>query len=71
MITWVSTDITSPESEREIIVKNSAIDYSNKLNLCGSFNRCTEIRYYNEINSDEDIQADLLKDGFTLWQYVG
>ncbi len=65
-IQWLSTEITTPEANREIIAKDT-----NKAIATNSSAKCCRVMKFNS-NFTEDMISDImLGDDLTLWSYVG
>lgn len=65
-IQWLSTEITTPDANREIIAKNTKKVIANN----SAAKRCRVMKFNS--NFTEDMINDIMiGDGLTLWAYVG
>jgi len=64
MITWLSTVITSPKADREIIAKNPL----KPVGLKSATKQCVVKKFHHSF-SEQRIVEDMLEDNLTLWAY--
>jgi len=65
MIKWLSTVITTPEAQREIIAKNplKAVGYSS------AAKQCRVMKFHKTFNEDM-IRDVMMDDNLSLWAYT-
>lgn len=65
MIKWLSTAITTPEADREIVAKNplKPIGYNS------AAKQCRVMKFHKDF-TEQQIKEVMISDSFTLWAYT-